>query len=77
MFIAASIASVIFQWSNRAIVAIVIVTIVAIYEGIALFLSKNNIIIKKAKAIIQKKKINAIDKKKAEYLSILDNDETE
>ncbi len=77
VFIGASVVSFLSQWSSPVIVALLLVAIVATYQGAKPFFSDDNWIIKMVKLKLQKDKLKAIDKRKEQYLAILDTNEVE
>ena len=77
IFIAASIISFSSQWSSPAKYATALVAIVATYQGTKPFFSKDNWIIKRIKQKLQAEKLKSLDKKKTQYLEILNNDGSE
>lgn len=72
IFIVASVVSLCMQW-NKAILPLLIVTVVTTIQGASAFFSKENFLIRYVKKRLSYKKVADIDSRKEKYLSILDS----
>lgn len=71
VFIVASIYSFAQQSDGSSKWAVLLVAIITTFEGVIPFLSKDNFPIKQYKQYLQRKKLQALDKRKEHYLSLL------
>lgn len=72
-FIVASVVSLCYQWGSPINLALLVVAVVTTVEGVLPFLAKDTLVIKWAKNYLKKMKMIDIDKRKEQYLSVLDD----
>lgn len=76
-FVVASLISFLSQWDASVKIPLLIVTLISTIQGVQPFFSKNNFAIKFVRSYLRKKKLNELDKRKSEILSILESSEDE